>query len=147
MKKVIVLVVAVLCLTSCGVQTLYNWGPTGGTRTSAYERLAYKNYKTHTPESVCGLVAMYEDLVMHPGGLRQVPPPGVYAEYGYLLIQPETASIFAEHANSTQKRLFRRDDYSAFFKEYGLKLIEKEMECYPESITFLKPLLERFSNM
>lgn len=146
MRKILLLILFAVCLSSCGVSTsLYNWGGLGLSGTSAYEQLAYKNFDKQSPKSVCGLVSMYEGLVTKPGGLRQVPPPGICAEYGYLLLLPETAVTFNENATDVQKKLFTSIEYSAFFREYGLELMAKEMEYYPESTKFIKPLIERFS--
>ena len=108
-----------------------------------YEHLAYKNYDKQTPESVCKLICMYEEIVTYPGGSRKVPPPGICAEYGYMLLIPENASIFAEHATSMQKRTFSSSDYASFFPEKGRQLLQKEVELYPESAKFIAPLIER----
>lgn len=87
---------------------------------------------------------MYEDMVSNPGGKRMIPPPGICAEFGYLLLQPETAQIFAEYATYSQKNKFEYSDYSISFPEKGKKMLEKEIELYPESIKFIKPLIDKF---
>ena len=86
---------------------------------------------------------MYEDIVSNPGGMRKMPPPGICAEYGYMLLIPENANIFAEHATSMQKRTFDSGDYATFFPEKGKELLQKEIELYPESAKFITPLIER----
>ena len=86
---------------------------------------------------------MYEDIVSNPGGTRRMPPPGICAEYGYMLLIPENAAIFAEHATSMQKRTFDSGDYASFFPEKGKELLQKEIELYPESAKFIAPLIER----
>ena len=143
MKKIIFLSLVTLCLSSCGLSSsLYYWGGTQNGAT-AYENLAYKNYSKHTPESICKLICMYEEIVTYPGGSRQVPPPGICAEYGYLLLQPENAETFAKYATSGQKSNFSSADYAALFPEKGKEMMFKEIELYPESAKFITPLIER----
>ena len=143
MKKLLILAIVSFCLASCGMtSTLYYWGGTQN-GTTTYENLAYKNYDTQTPESICKLICMYEDIVSHPGGTRRMPPPGICAEYGYMLLIPENAETFAKYATATQKRTFASTDYAAFFPEKGKEMMLKEIEYYPESAKFIAPLVER----
>jgi hypothetical protein len=143
MKNLLILSIATICLTSCGFTTsLYYWGGEWNGAT-AYENLAYRNYDKQTPESLCKLICMYEDIVSNPGGSRKVPPPGICAEYGYMLLIPENAAIFAEHATAMQKRTFDFGDYASSFPEEGKALLQKEIELYPESARFIAPLIER----
>lgn len=132
-------------LSSCGMtNALYYWGGSQG-GTTAYENMAYQSYDTQTPQSICDLVAVYENMVTNPGGFRQVPPPGICAEYGYLLLQPQTAEAFHNYATPYQKRLFKTADYSAVFLERGKELLQKEMELYPESTKFIEPLIKKLA--
>ena len=143
MKRLLVLSVVTFCLTSCGfTSTLYYWGGEQNGATT-YEDLAYKNYDKQTPESLCKLICMYEEMVTDPGGSRRMPPPGICAEYGYMLLIPENAAIFAEHATAMQKRTFASGDYASFFPEKGREMLQKEIELYPESAKFIAPLIER----
>ena len=143
MKKLFLLTLLTFCLTSCGLtSSLYYWGGVQNGATT-YENLAYKNYDKQTPESLCKLICMYEDIVSNPGGIRKMPPPGICAEYGYMLLISENANIFAEHATSMQKRTFSSTDYAAFFPERGKEMMQKEIELYPESAKFIAPLIER----
>ena len=143
MKKLLILSLVTFCLVSCGITSpLYYWGGVQNGAT-AYEHLAYKNYDKQTPESLCKLICMYEDIVSNPGGTRRMPPPGICAEYGYMLIIPENAVIFAEHATAMQKRVFGSGDYASFFPEKGKELLQREIELYPESARFIAPLIER----
>ena len=89
---------------------------------------------------------MYEDLVKHPGGTRRVPPPGICAEYGYMLLIPENAEIFANTATNLQKKTYRSTDYASFFPKLGKEMLLKEIELYPESAKFIEPLIERLCN-
>lgn len=143
MKKLLILALVSFGLTSCGItSTLYYWGGVQNGATT-YENLAYKNYDKQTPESLCKLICMYEDIVSNPGGIRKMPPPGICAEYGYMLLIPENAAIFAEYATAMQKRTFTSADYASFFPEKGKEMLQKEIELYPESAKFIAPLIER----
>ena len=143
MKKIFILVFVTLCLSSCALtSSLYYWGGTQNGATT-YENLTYENYDKQTPESVCKLICMYEDIVTNPGGERKMPPPGTCAEYGYMLLIPENAKIFELYATSTQKGVFDSTEYAAFFPEKGKQLMLKEIELYPESAKFIAPLIER----
>lgn len=145
MKKFLLLIVSVVLLSSCGPTTsaLYYWGPEEGQATK-YEQLTYKSYKSQTPESICELLCAYEDMVSNPGGSTGVVPPGICAEYGYLLLQPEVAQIFAQYATSRQKRVYNTNDYSVLFAQKGKEMMEMELELYPESTVFISPLIKKF---
>ena len=143
MKKILILTLVSFTFASCGISSsLYYWGGVQDGATT-YENLTYKNYDKQTPESLCNLICMYEDIVNNPGGTRRMPPPGICSEYGYLLLIPENAAIFAEHATAMQKRKFSSVDYSSFFPEKGKEMLQKEIELYPESAKFIAPLIER----
>jgi len=144
MRKAFILFFTLCVLCSCGTTSsaLYYWG--GEQKgTTTYENLAYADYKTQTPEAICNLICAYQDMVSNPGGSRQVPPPGICAEYGYLLLQPSTAQAFQEKATDRQKVVFPNSDYQASFPELGLALLKKEIEYYPESRKFLEPLIQK----
>lgn len=150
MRNIVILLVSVLLLASCGsisslsTSSLYYWGGTQN-GTTTYENLAYKDYKVQTPKVLCALICTYEDMVTNHGGTRQVPPPGICAEYGYLLLQPATAEMFAENATAKQKIIFDSSNYEALFSERGKQMLQKELEYYPESKQFIEPLLKRFA--
>lgn len=145
MKKTFLVFVSFFLLLSCGTtSSLYYWGGVQNS-TTAYENLAYHSYDKQTPESLCKLICVYEDMVVNPGGIRKIPPPGICAEYGYLLLLPSTAETFMKAATERQKRIFDTDDYASFFFEKGKILLQKEMEYYPESIKFIEPLLKRMT--
>lgn len=144
MKNIIIFIVATIVLSSCGTTTLYYWGGDMN-GTSNYEKLAYTDYKTQTPKATCNLICVYEDMVTNLGGTRKVPPPGICAEYGYLLLLPSTAQTFYENATSRQKKVFDRTDYSVFFSERGKEMLQKEIEYYPESRQFIEPLIKKLA--
>lgn len=73
-------------------------------------------------------------------------PPGICAEYGYLLLSSGTADTFLNHATKKQKETFgTMSDYSTSFREKGIEMLQKEMELYPESSVFIQPLIQKFS--
>lgn len=137
MKRLIPLLAAILLLASCGTpsQSLYSW--------DNYLSAAYKAYKTDTEEDICNLVCTLENMTSHPGGTRQVPPPGICAEYGYLLLQPRTIEAFSAKATPAQKKIFGDVDFGAVFTEKGKDMLLLEIEYYPESAKFIKPLLSK----
>ena len=149
MKKMLVIAGLALLLSSCAANktTLYNWGSyRSSERASDYEVLMYDYYHTQSPSSVCALLCQYAYMVKHPGGTRGVIPPGICAEYGYLLLSPETPQIFLDNATKKQKETFGNlTDYGALFRERGLEMFQMEMELYPESSVFIAPLVKKFS--
>ena len=131
-------------LSSCGTtKSLYYWGGQKHRGSTVYEDLTYQSYDKQTPKSICSLVAVYESMVTKPGGIRQVPPPGICAEYGYLLLLPGTAEIFRNNATRAQRKLFKSDDYDALFMKRGKEMLQKEIELYPESTKFIEPLIKK----
>ena len=144
MKRISAILMAGLLLSACGPvnKSLYYWGATNRDATE-YEQKAYNLTAKQSPESTCAMMMMYQELIYAPGGSREVPPPGICAEYAWLLAQPETADIFARHATAKQKAVFDFTDYAAGFLGHSRELFEREMQYYPESTVFLKPLVER----
>lgn len=138
-----------LLLGSCTTKTyLYNWGSYRSSKgASDYEVTMYDYYHTQSPQSVCALLCQYEYMVKHPGGTRGVIPPGICAEYGYLLLQAETAATFLSHATKKQKETYGpMGDYGPLFREKGMEMLQREMELYPESSVFIEPLIQKFSH-
>lgn len=101
---------ALVLLASCGTPTLYSWGN--------YEATSYAVAKSPSEKNIQHLIKTYEEMINSPKGTRQLPPPGICAEYGYLLIKQ------GQH-------------------ERGRKLLEQEIKLYPESSTFIQSLLKR----
>lgn len=100
-----------LLLSSCATTpSLYGWGN--------YEATSYAVAKTPSEQNLQRLIQVYEELITHPKGTRQLPPPGICAEYGYLLIKQGKP-------------------------EEGRKLLEREIALYPESSIFIQTLLKR----
>ena len=144
MKKAILLSALAIALSSCSPKLLYNWGGSSGD-VSKYEKLAYKNYDKNTLQSLCELLVLYETIITKPGGMRKMPPPGICAEYGYLLMQPETADTFLKNATSFQMKVFKDKELNSYFFEHGKEMFELEIKNYPESAIFLAPLIKKLS--
>ncbi|GAF03878.1 DUF4810 domain-containing protein [Saccharicrinis fermentans] len=110
MKKLIFTCISVLFLASCSVQEpLYNW--------DKYETNSYNYLKKSDDASTQKLIETYQKMIDKPYGSRKVVPPGIYADYGYVLLQ----------ANKTQE---------------GKKMLQKEVEMYPESKVFIDRILK-----
>ena len=92
MKRILTLALVSFALTSCGItSTLYYWGGEQKGATT-YENLAYKNYDQQTPESICKLICMYEDIVSNPG--LKLPPLHPLPEY---LLLSDSSQDFLPH--------------------------------------------------
>ncbi|WP_297176095.1 DUF4810 domain-containing protein [uncultured Porphyromonas sp.] len=105
------MVLATVFLSSCGsTSKLYSW--------YNYEPVSYAVAKNPTPERIETLKKVYERLINEPKGSRKMPPPGICAEYGYLL-------------------------YKQGQQERGLRLLEREIELYPESTFFIGNLIKQ----
>jgi hypothetical protein len=149
MKRLFIVLFFITAFSSCTTtKPLYNWGK--------YEESYYKYYKTQTPESYAQLYEQYANLVANPGGTRAVIPPGICAEFGYLLLAPETAIILKEYYSnpshlSTKVRkamsVIGLDETFApeGMRSKGLEMLQKEIELYPESAAFLEPIIKKFN--
>lgn len=83
-----------------------------------YEKTSYEYLKAPNEETLADLIKSYEYIMSHQDNvLRQTVPPGICADYGYFLIR------------------------SGKTKE-GMDLLEKEIELYPESKTFITSVKE-----
>ena len=143
-RHLLIVSIAAVVLSSCATTSLYYWG---GTKNDAskYEEMAYQMYKKQSPEALCAMLCVYEDMVQNPIGTRQVPPPGICAEYAYYLSMPETAETFAQTATKAQKKMYEHSDYAVFFPEYAKQLFERELSLYPESAIFIQPLIRKLT--
>ena len=111
MKKILLFAIIVFGCISCGTSTsLYDW--------KGYDDAVYKYINNADEKSVESLMKVYERLNKTSGGTRQVPPPGVCADYGYLLLK------------------------NGKIKE-GKELLKKEISLYPESKQFIDRILDR----
>ncbi len=100
-------------LSSCVTTTppLYSW--------ANYETTSYDFIKRKDDKSTLELMKTYEKMLKTQNGSRQVPPPGICADYGYLLMQNGKA-------------------------QEGKAMFEKEMALYPESALFIGVILKTF---
>ena len=112
MKKYFIIAVIGIFVISCTTtKPLYNW--------KGYDDAVYAYTKASDDKSIENLIKIYEKLIKNSGGSREVTPPGIYADYGYLLIKKgETAK--------------------------GKELLTKETILYPESKVFIDRIIKRF---
>ncbi len=111
MKKIWLFIpIALLILASCTIEKpLYSW--------YKYEKATYSYIKKTEETDVEKLLEVYQDIIDKQKGSRKVPPPGICADYGFLLLQ-----------NNKQ--------------EEGLALLKKEVEYYPESKIFVDRIVK-----
>lgn len=100
-----------LLTTSCSVKqpALYSW--------SSYSDATYNYIKSHSDEDKARLIKTYESIIKKQKGTRKCVPPGVYADYGYLLIESGE-------------------------KDKGKEMLEKEIALYPESKVFIERIIK-----
>ena len=111
MKKLFISVVCVIAFTSCSTEkSLYSWYDS--------EDATYTYTKKATDKSLEEAMAQYEKVINKQKGVRKTVPPGVNAEYGYLL-------------------------YKAGKKEQGLALLKAEITAYPESENFITRIIKQ----
>jgi hypothetical protein len=111
MRKLFIAAICVIAFTTCATQkSLYTWYDS--------EDATYKYTKRGTDELLTKAMAQYEKVISKQKGIRKVVPPGVNAEYGYLL-------------------------YKAGKKEEGLALLKAEIKAYPESETFISRIIKQ----
>lgn len=135
---------AILMFSSCvTTNTMYYWGEVSSyDKISKYEKAAYDYYKYQSPESICEMIEVYQDIIIKCKDNEKMIPPGICADFGYVLLNPENAVRFNEYASKYQKKLMD----GIVFSEYGKELLEKEIALYPESRQFLEPILKRINN-
>jgi hypothetical protein len=110
MKKIILTAVVAVVLGSCTSTQLYSW--------HGYEDASYQNSKKNTPEAQAELMDQYQKMIEKQNDLRKVVPPGLYAEYGYMLYQNGKT-------------------------EEGLVNLKKEIALYPESAPFISRIIKQ----
>lgn len=106
MKKLLVVVAAATLLGGCMSTTQYNWGE--------YEGNLYGYYKNPTGEAQ---LTQSLDELLNDQYLNKKVPPGLYAEYGFLLLKA---------GKTDEARLW----------------FQKEQEKWPESTVFMQTLLK-----
>ena len=110
-RKTILLSACVLALASCSTtKPLYSW--------YNYENITYQYSKKGTDELRLELLEQYQKMCDLQKGSRLVPPPGMFAEYGYLL-------------------------YKTGKEDEGLEFMKKEIDLYPESETYISRIIKQ----
>lgn len=98
-------------VVSCGSNPkLYSW--------YNYQTDYYHYVKNNDKESLEDLLKTYDKIIAKQSETRGIVPPGIYADYGYLLLEAGKKSEAAE-------------------------MFAKELELYPESETFISSLIKR----
>lgn len=111
MKKLLLSAFAVLTITSCTTtKTLYSW--------YNYEDITYQYSKKRTDELKVKVMEQYQKLTDKQKGTRGVVPPGLYAEYGYML-------------------------YMTGKQEEGLNFLKEEIKLYPESEKYISRIIKQ----
>lgn len=111
MKKGLILFALLAILASCTTTKtpLYTWGN--------YETTSYNYLKKSDEESTQKLIENYQKVIETQKGTRGVVPPGVYADYGFTLLQIGKT-------------------------EEGKEMLTKEIALYPESKIFIERILK-----
>ena len=114
MKKILymgVLAIAALATTSCSsTKQLYSW--------YNYEDIVYQYSKNPNEKLQAKVLEQYKTVTEHQRGLRATVPPGLYAEYGFLL-------------------------YKTGKKDEGLKMMKQEIALYPESEMYISRIIKQ----
>ena len=112
MKKLLILFVVVLSMGSCATapKTLYAW--------HGYADTTYEYSKRPTDELKDKVLEEYKLMVEKQNGIRGAVPPGMFAEYGYMLYR----------LGKTQE---------------GLNYMRQEIELYPESEKYISRIIKQ----
>ncbi|MFD0976281.1 DUF4810 domain-containing protein [Salinimicrobium gaetbulicola] len=110
MKKIIlILTVAILAVSCTAPKQLYSW--------EKYEDASYNYIKKSDEESLTTLLENYKKIISEQTGTRKAVPPGIYADYGFILLQKGEVA-------------------------QGKDMLAKEIELYPESKIFIERILK-----
>ena len=110
-KQTVIAAALAAALSSCGATgSLYSWHD--------YEDAAYQYGKRTTDKSKQHVLRQYRLMAEKQDGLRGTPPPGLNAEYGYLL-------------------------YTTGRRQEGLELMKKETALYPESEKYISRIIKQ----
>lgn len=110
-KKILLMGICVLALASCDTpKRLYSWYD--------YENITYQYSKKRTPELEAKVLQQYQKMIENQSNTRGVVPPGLYAEYGYLL-------------------------YKTGKKEEGISFLKQEIQLYPESEKYISRIVKQ----
>ncbi len=110
MNKLIILTACVICLASCSTnKPLYTW--------DKYELTSYNYLKNSDEKSTQELIKTYEKIIKKQKGSRGAVPPGIYADYGFLLLKDDKI-------------------------EEGTAMLQREISLYPESQIFIERIIK-----
>lgn len=110
MRTIIFTLTSLVLLVSCApTKTLYSW--------NNYEITSYNYLKNSDEKAIQELIKTYKQIIGKQTGTRRVVPPGIYADYGFVLMQ----------ANRTNE---------------AKTFLLKEVELYPESKQFIEKILK-----
>lgn len=119
MKKSLVNVVKIAAVSalalfamSCGSTRLYSWYD--------YQADYYHYLKNADADSQKKLAETYQKIIEKQKESRGIVPPGIYADYGWMLLQEGKT-------------------------EEGKAMLAKEVELYPESEVFVGSILKRYA--
>jgi len=80
MKKLICLTVLAFVINSCSSpKSLYSW--------EKYGQSSYNYLKKADEKSIEGIMEQYRKIIFKQKGTRKIAPPGIHADYGFILIQ------------------------------------------------------------
>jgi hypothetical protein len=109
MKKYIFLFIITFAFSSCATKGLYSW--------DKYQQASYNYLKKADEKSIDQIMKQYKKIIKKQKGTRLVTPPGMYADYGFFLVQ--------------------RGDL-----KNGRVNLNKEISLYPESKVFIDRILK-----
>lgn len=111
MKKLLLSAFVVVAISSCTTtNTMYSW--------YNYEDITYQYSKKRTDELKAKVLEQYQKLTEKQKGTRKVVPPGLYAEYGYML-------------------------YMSGKQDEGLNFMKEEIKLYPESEKYISRIIKQ----
>lgn len=111
MRKILFIGTCMLAFASCNtVKPLYSW--------YNYEDITYQYSKKSTEELQIKVLEQYQKMIDQQKGSRGAVPPGLYAEYGYML-------------------------YRTGKKEEGLSFMKEEIKIYPESEKYISRIIKQ----
>lgn len=110
MKKNLTLIFFVVLFASCTTtKPLYTW--------SKYDISSYNYLKNNNENTTQELIDNYKAIIAKQKGTRHEVPPGIYADYGFILLQ-------------------------LGYYEEGNTMLEKEIKLYPESKIFIDRIIK-----
>ena len=110
MKNIFKIAIIALCMGSCAAPaSLYTW--------DQYHQKSYNYLKNNDEKSIEELIKTYQVIINKQKGSRKTVPPGIFADYGLLLLHKDKV-------------------------EEGKKMLQMEIALYPESAIFIGQILK-----